>query len=209
MTRIIIAEDQPIYTEGLVHTLSDVENIELVTCVENGQILLDYLSTNNKVDLILMDIKMPVLNGIEATKLVKKHYPFIKVLVLSFYIKPMDLIQALDAGADGYLSKNTTGLEIIEAIQDLKKDKPYFSPEVNKILANAHAINGGKGILKLTNREKEALTFLSRGFSSDKISILMNISESTVKTYRKTLLEKFRASNSADLTRKAMEGGYI
>jgi len=208
MTRIVIAEDQLIFSEALATILDEEEDIKIVKCVENGQVLLDFLETE-KVDLVLMDIKMPVLNGTEATKLVKKNHPSIKVLILSFYIKELDVIRAMDAGADGYLSKNTSKLEIVEAIECLKNNKPYYSQEVLQTLAKANSLNGGKGIVKLSCREKEVLELLSRGFSSKQIGEQVILAESTIRTHRNNLLEKFEATNSAELTRKAMEIGYI
>ncbi len=208
MIRIVIAEDQLIFSETLAAILNKEQEIKVVKCVENGQVLLDFLKTE-QVDLILMDIKMPVLNGIEATKLVKKNYPSIKVLILSFYIKELDVIRAMDSGADGYLSKNTSKLEILEAIDCLKNNKTYYSQEVAQVLAKANSLNRGKGFIKLSSREQEVLQLLSRGFSSKQIGGQLSIAESTIKTHRNSLMEKLKASNSADLTRKAIEGGYI
>ncbi len=208
MTRIVIAEDQLIFSEALTALLANVKEIDIIKCVENGQVLLDFLKTE-KVDLILMDVKMPVLNGIEATKLIKKKYPSIKVLVLSFYIKELDVATAMGAGADGYLSKNTSKLEIIDAIKCLKNNKPYYSKDVLEVLATVNSLNGGKGIIKLSNREEEVLQLLSRGFTTIQIGVQLSLAESTIKTHRNSLMEKFKTSNSAELTRKAMEGGYI
>jgi two-component system, NarL family, response regulator NreC len=208
MIRIVIAEDQLIFSEALMALLADVEDIKIVKCVENGQDLLDFLKTE-KIDLILTDLKMPVLNGIEATKLVKKMHPSIKVLVLSFYIKERDVSLAMDAGADGYLSKSTSKLEIIEAIESLRNNKPYYSQEVVQVLINSKPVNGSNGIVKLSKREYEVLQLLSKGFSSKQIGVQVALAESTIRTYRNNLLRKFNGINSADLTRKAMESGYL
>ncbi len=109
----------------------------------------------------------------------------------------------MTAGADGYLSKNTTKLEIIEAIDCLKNNKTYYSQEVAEVLAKDN------GLIKLSGREQEVLQLLSRGFSSIQIGVHLSLAESTIKTYRKNLLEKFGATNAAQLTRTALEGGYL
>ncbi|MCF6360707.1 MAG: response regulator transcription factor [Cyclobacteriaceae bacterium] len=208
MTHIVIAEDQLVFSEALTALLAGVEGIEIVKSVENGQVLLDFLTTE-KVDLVLMDIKMPVLDGIKATNLIKEKYPSIKVLILSFHIKEIDVLNAMESGADGYLSKNTNKIEILEAISCLKEGKPYYSQEVVRVLSNIHSLSRNKDIIKLSARESEILELLTKGFSSKQIGKQIDLAESTIKTYRNGLLEKFKANNSADLTRKVMEGGYL
>jgi DNA-binding NarL/FixJ family response regulator len=194
-------------SEGFKALLAKVKGIKIVKIVKNGQILLKYLQENT-IDLIIMDVMMPVMDGLEATKIIKKKYPRIKVLMLSVSHKPFHVQTALEAGADGYLLKETNKKELVNAILRLMDGKTYYAQKVTKTLIGLPKIKESTKIL-LSQREHEILLQLSIGGSSKEIAIKLNVSESTIKTHRKNLLKKFGVGKMVLLIRKAMKGGYL
>ncbi|MCF6297678.1 MAG: response regulator transcription factor [Flavobacteriaceae bacterium] len=208
MTKIAIAEYESDFSDAIVFALADEEAIEIVKIVRNGKQLLEYITTED-VDIVLMDNRMPQINGIEATIFIKKAYPEIKVLILSYHINEKDVANALNAGANGYLSKNIKKSEIMDAFEYLKKDQIYFSQEVHQMYLRSRLSKEDKGVLHLTPREKEILPLLGEGLTSEQIAGLLYLGATTVNTHRANLLQKFKAQNNAELMKKAALEGYL
>jgi len=153
MIRVVIADDHIVVAEGFKALLHNVEEIKIVKTIENGKLLIEYIQ-NHAVDLVIMDVMMPVMDGLEATAIIKNDFSHIKVLVLSISHRPLHIQTALDAGADGYLLKGTNKKELIKAIHLLMEGKTYYAEQVTQSL-----INDGSKNIKLTDRELEVLIF--------------------------------------------------
>lgn len=206
MIKVVIAEDHTVVAEGFKSLLNGVEEISILKIVENGRMLLEYLQHNN-VDIVIMDVMMPEMDGLEATAIIKEKYSHVKVLMLSISHKGLHIQGAIDAGADGYLLKETTKEELIKAINELMDGKTFYGQKVTGHLIDSSINSTSK--IKLTNREFEVLKLLCDGETNKEISQILHIGTSTVKTYRDSLLKKFDAKNSVHLVKKAIEAGVI
>ncbi len=207
MIKIVIAEDSSDYTNVLSSILGEIGKIELIATVENGKELLDFLK-HTEVDIVLMDIRMPVMDGLTAAFEVKKHFRGVKVLILSSHNKEAYIKKAMQVGAEGYVLKHEKE-EVLLGIDYLHRNKTYFSQEITRTLAKGAQLNALNKQIKLSPREREVLELLGNGFSSNKIGATLSIGTSTVNTYRANLLEKFKAINVSELMKKAALGGYL
>ncbi len=207
MIKIVIAEDFQDYTDVLSSILEKIPKIELIASVKNGKELLDLLK-HTEVDIVLMDIRMPIMDGLEATFEVKKNFRDVKVLILSSHNKEMYIKKAMQIGADGYVLKSNKE-EILLAIDYLMNNKTFFTQEVMQTLAKGAQLGALNQRIKLSPREKEVLELLGNGFSSKKMGATLDISTSTVNSYRANLLEKFKAVNVSELMKKAVLGGHL
>ncbi|MDH5598324.1 MAG: response regulator transcription factor [Cyclobacteriaceae bacterium] len=206
--RVIIADDHTIMTEGLVMLLKNIDGYDVVKIAHDGEEVIEYLS-NNPADLILMDINMPKLDGIEATEIIKSKYPKTKILILSMHDKEGYIKNAIQAGADGYVLKNTDKEELILAIEFLIAGKTYFSQEVTSKLVSKLRMNEPNQGIMLSKRERAILQLLSDGYTSSEIAKKITASRHTVETYRKNLLIKFDARNVSELVKKSINTGFI
>jgi DNA-binding NarL/FixJ family response regulator len=208
MVRIIIAEDHDILREGLQSLLRDEPRVKVVAGASNGKILLDYLETT-PVDVILMDINMPVMNGVEATKIITVEHPHVKVLVLSMMDNPNYLTMMMEAGAKGYILKSTGKEELVKAIEIVAAGGKYISPTL-KAKADIQAKSkDGLDDAKLTRRELQILQMLAEGMTNKEIAEKIFLSRRTVETHRKNLIEKTNCKNSSALIKYAIEKGYL
>ncbi|MCE3278474.1 MAG: DNA-binding response regulator [Bacteroidetes bacterium] len=210
MVRVIIAEDHDILREGLQSLLRDEPKIKVVAGAANGKILLDYLETT-PVDVILMDINMPVMNGVEATKIIASEFPKIKVLVLSMMDNPNYLTMMMEAGAKGYILKSTGKEELVHAIEVVAAGGKYISPslQAKAEALNAKTNNDSFDDVKLTRRELQILEMLAEGMTNKEIAEKIFLSRRTVETHRKNLIEKTNCKNSSALIKYAIEKGYL
>jgi len=208
MIRVIIVEDHDILREGLRSLLGDEPELRIVADAPNGKVLLDYLETT-PADVILMDINMPVMNGIEATRIVSEEYSHIKVLVLSMLDHPSYVEQAMQAGAKGYLLKSSGKEELVQAIREVAAGKEYIGKRVSE-----HDVSPGSSPAKapqvrLTKREMQILELLAEGFTNREIAEKIFLSKRTVESHRKKLLEKTNCKNSSALIKYAIYTGIL
>ena len=208
MIRLIITDDHPIIRDGIETTLRDVEDIELVGCAGNGNELMDMLE-HTQVDVILMDINMPGINGIEATKLVKRKYPNIKVLSFSQYDEKRFIKQMLKSGATGYLLKNSSAAEIIKAIKIVHDGGIYMSQELPNVFTDKPKSNSNGLFPDLTKREIDVLKEICKEKNTAEIAESLFLSTNTVETHRANLLLKVGAKNTAGLVKWAVENEII
>ena len=208
MTRIIIADDHQMIAEGLESLLHDIEEMEIVYSAPDGKEVLTYLQ-ENKADLILMDINMPNMNGIATTLEIKKTYPNIKVLIISMHNKEGYVKNAIEAGADGYILKNTGKGELLLAIDYIMSGKTYYSQEVTQTLVSNLRTVGNPDGITLNPKEKQILELIANGLTSLEIATQIMSSEHTINTYRKNLLIKFGAKNIPELIKISVSKGYI
>ncbi|MBK8502718.1 MAG: response regulator transcription factor [Saprospiraceae bacterium] len=211
MIRVYIADDHQVLLDGLSTLLSNIDGLEVVGMGHHGNEVLHFLLEND-VDVILLDINMPVLNGIETCKILQKEHPEIKVLALSMYEKASFIQQMLKNGAAGYILKNTGQDELVEAIKTVHRGEQYLSKIVSDTLMQSlmgKASTTRPYIPEMTRREKEVLVLIAKELTTQEISDQLHISLNTVETHRKNLLSKFGVRNSVGLIKMALERGLL
>lgn len=217
LIRIGIAEDHQILIDGLKSLLEEEEHLTVPLTAVNGRLFIEGLE-KQPVDVVLMDINMPELSGIEATKQIKAKFPDIKVLFLSMHNDLRVLKALLKVGADGYLIKDIDIKEIKLAIEKVYNGESYFSKSVADNILNAQLkkkIPTGRELgtaalpITITPRENEVLHYICMEYTSAEIAGELYISFNTVETHRKKLLNKLNCKNSVGLVKYAMENGLV
>lgn len=199
MIKMIIADDQAIVREGLSLVLSFDDEIEIVFEATNGQDVLDYLKDHD-CDMVLMDIKMPVLDGVDATKLVHQQYPDVKILILMTFNDYEYIFQALKNGANGYLLKDTDSKELITDIKKVHNNESIIGSQISDSLVTGLQNNSQQDMIaSLTNRELEIARAIANGKSNKEISTILFLSEGTVKNYVTNIFEKLQLSNRTEV----------
>ncbi len=211
--RLVIAEDHTILREGLRALLSPIPNLEIVGEVEDGHEAIRCIE-KLKPNLILMDLSMPRVNGMEAIKEIKKRSPETKVLVLTVHKAEEYILATLQAGADGYILKDSTHSELEMAIQKVLNGKSFISPEISKKIIGGY-LEGKKPLNPttpwetLTQRERGILKLIAEGYKNKEIADYLCISVKTVEKHRANLMQKLDLHNISDLTAFAIEKGLI
>jgi DNA-binding NarL/FixJ family response regulator len=204
MIKIAIADDHTMFCQGVKSLLETYDDYKVVKIVENGELLLEYLKYNT-VDVVLMDINMAILNGVEASKIVLKFYPKIKIIVLSMYKKPVIIRELLELGVHGYVLKDAEKGELVKTINHVLIGNKYFDSRVMEVFMDQfNSANHVKSI-QLTPREKEILKLICKSYTSVQIADELNISQNTVESHRKNLLAKTSCNNSIGLVKFAYE----
>ena len=211
--RILLADDHLVMRTGLRALLERQPNLEVVGESENGRETAE-LATSLRPDVVVMDVGMPVLNGIEATKVIVGQHPTTAVVILSMHADESYVMRALKAGARGYLLKDSAAADLISAIQAVSQNKSFFSPKVSRILAEDYVrVLKQKGAVDsydlLTSREREILQLLAEGKANKEVATALNISPYTVETHRSHILQKLNLHNPAELILYAVRKGII
>jgi len=209
--KIAIADDYKIYRDGLKVGLSADDNMEIIAEADNGEDLMKVLETNSP-DVILMDLKMPIMDGMEATKHVRKKYPDIKVLVVSMYEDDKFIIHLMENGANGYLLKNAEPDEIKKAIYAVHENGYYFNDVVNKALLKKLVLKNNlkpsfNQNIDLTEREQEVLKMICEEKTAAEIAKEIFLSPRSVEGIRQRLIEKIGVRNTAGLVMFAVKNG--
>jgi len=202
-TKVFIVDDHYMVIEGIRSLLQYEKAIEWMGHATNADSCLSFLQ-NQLPDIILMDISMPDKSGIDLCKEVKEKYPSVFVIGLSTFNQQSFIQKMMDNGASGYVLKNATQEELMEAIEIVARGKTYLSDEVSKVLRKQDDSN-----IVLTRREKEVLELIADGLTNNEIGEKLFISPSTVDTHRKNLLAKFDAKNTASLIHIASQMQFI
>lgn len=213
--KIIVADDHTIVRRGLVSLLSLNKDFEVIGEATDGRIAVD-LTLEKEPDLVLMDIGMPNLNGLEATEQIKKLAPQVKVLVLSAYDNEEYILQVVSSGANGYILKNSSPDQLTEAIKVVFNGQAFFSPSVSKVIADKFvnritpAKNEREEISgRLTPREREILQMIAEGKSHREISEQLHISVRTVDTHKNNIMQKLDLHDTATLVTYAIKNGIL
>ncbi len=208
--KILIVDDHPMIRLGIRSILNNVEHLNVADEANNGREALDKLAKDN-FDLVIMDIKMPEMNGIEATEEIIKLHPNTKVLAISMFDEQRYIVKMLQAGALGYVLKNTGKNEMVNAINSIMAGESYFSQEVSNIMMSQFMTRGGlnqtlepKNDIALTKRETEIIRMISEELTNSEIADRLGISSRTVDTHRRNLLQKLDVKNTAGLVKYAM-----
>lgn len=211
--RVAIADDHKIFRKGVILSLRHFPNIEFVCEADNGQELIDKLD-ESKPDIVLMDLRMPIKDGIETTKFISRHYPHIAVIVLTMHEDERFVTHLMENGANGYLLKSTDPNEIKKAILEVKAKGFYLNNYVNKILLK-RSHNKSKSIPSLTNeiqiseKEKDVIKYICMEFTSQEIGDKMDISPRTVESIKERLMEKWNLKNTAGLVFFAVKNNLL
>lgn len=212
MIRLILCDDQEVVCQGLNAILSTADNLEVVGIGNNGMDALDLIAENNP-DVVLLDLKMPVMNGIHATKAIKEKYPRTKVLILTTYDADAWLFDAIRNGADGYLLKDTSREALIRAIEEVHEGKtPLDSKVAGKLFQqlSRQALPGDTTLGQdLTDREKEVLKLVSHGMTNADIAQTLFLSEGTVRNYVSSVLEKLDVDDRTQAAVLALRYGLV
>jgi len=210
MIRIIIADDHQMFIDGIRSLLEHEEDIEIIGEALDGEQVLRLVSSM-PVDMILMDINMPKLDGLQATQQIKAKYPDTKVLMLTMYNTPEYIVGVADAGADGYILKNTGKHELNEAIRSIMAGLNFYSQEVMRTMLQSEKNKKTKALNdpQLSKREIEVLKLIVQEMTTQEIADALFISNHTVETHRKNLLDKLNARNIAGLVRYAYQNNML
>lgn len=204
--KVVVVDDHPLVIEGLRSSLGEDNTIQVIKCFENATDLFTFLKRTN-TNIVLLDVNLPDMNGVEVCEKITKKYPHIKIIGLSTYNNPSIIKQMIKNGAKGYLLKNVTSKELATAIHQIYNGQSYFSGEIQTILADS--IFDNSTIPKLTRREKEILVLVAEGITTPQIAEKLIISPLTVETHRRNLIQKMGVTNAASLIKVAVEKKLI
>lgn len=211
--RIILADDHKVVLDGLELVLSRYPHVEVVGVAQNGHQVMERLAEIKDVDVLVLDIQMPGMDGFETARQVKQRYPNVRILVLSMHNDKPFIERMYQEGASGYLLKTATTEEILNAIEQVNNGHLHFAPEVmmavlersaESAVANANPASG-----LLTRRERQVITLIAKEFSNQEIAERLELSVETINTYRKNMLKKLGVKNTAGLVRYAISEGLV
>jgi len=210
--KVILAEDHLLFREMIKESIQKIPDLEVIGEAGNGLELIELLKTSAP-DMIILDIAMPKLQGIEAAQEIKKLYPEIKILMLTMHKSSEHVFRALAAGVDGYLLKENAYVDLVAAIEIIREGKKYISSLISEQVADIirwqSAERESEQVERLSSREKEVLRYLSLGKTSKEIGVLLSISELTVHNHRVNIKKKLKIKRGADLIRYAIQQGYV
>ncbi len=208
--KVLIADDHQLFREGLVNLISSAPDIEVIGEAKDGMEATKQ-AKKLKPDLILVDIGMPNMNGIEATKTIKRDNPEIKIIAVSMHSDRQFVKGVLEAGADGYLLKNCTYRQLIDAIQSVVSGKKYLSDDITEMVIQGYLDPDEDTESKndLSEREVEVLKLYAEGKSTREISERLFISVKTVGTHKQHIFEKLGIKSNADMIKYAIKEGLI
>lgn len=210
--RILIADDQQLFRDGLKALIENENDMEVVAEAENGRQAIQ-LAQKKKTDVVIMDINMPDLNGIDATRAIVNELPDIKLIALSIHSTRKFVSQMLKAGASGYIVKHCAFKELATAIRTVFSGKPYLCSEILSTVVDGFVSKGPPEetsvFSELSAREREVMQLVAEGWTSENISSHLCISVKTVSSHRRHIMQKLNLKNQTDIVRYAIGEGLI
>lgn len=210
--KILLADDHVLIRHGIKNIIKKDQSYIVIGEVSNGQELLEFLE-DTEVDLIILDISMPGIGGMEVIGLAKSKYPWIKILMLTMHKNKQYFYNAMSAGADGYLMKDDSDGELLVAIEKVLSGKSYISPYMSDDFADdvisMYRNEKRSPLQELTKREKEILQLVVDGLTSRQMAEKLYLSQRTIDHHRSNLLRKFNRKNSVDLVNYAVRNGFV
>lgn len=200
--QVALVDDHPVLMEGLRSLLLNNMDVDIAGCFVNGEGILSYMESHN-LDIVLLDIALPDINGIDLCQKIKKRSPGTSVLIFSNHSERSMVMQAIHNGASGYFLKNASLEELTNGIREALDGGIVFSREVKEIISRPSA-NELEGLPQLTRREKQVIKLLAEGKTSIKIAEELSVSSLTIDTHRRNLMQKFGVKNAAELIKAAM-----
>ena len=210
---LLLVDDHTIVREGLRALLEGESDVEIIGEAENGQQAIA-MAKELRPDIVVMDIAMPILNGLQATHVIRKESPRTRIIILSMYTDDEFVVQVIRHGASGYLVKHTAAADLLTAIHEVKRGNAYFSPSISRMIVEklSTSMRGGddqQATLSLTSREVQVLQLITEGLSNKDISVQLEISVKTVEKHREHIMGKLDIHDVAGLTRYALSRGII
>lgn len=211
--RIMIADDHTIVRQGLARLLEDQPNFSVVGEATDGRMASEK-ALELEPDIIIMDIAMPLMNGIEAAKRIRKDLPNTRILILSMYSNEHHIHELLETGVSGYLLKDSSGRDIINAIQAAMKGETFLSPSISKKVVDSYLSPRKRSSMEerykqLSNREREVFQLIAEGHSTRRISEMLCVSVSTVKSHKGNIMQKLGIYNPIRLVHFAIQLGLV
>lgn len=205
--RVLIVDDHPVVRTGIIGMLENQPDFQIVGDADNGEMALTLIK-ERKPDVVLMDLRMPVMDGIEATRRVRSDYPQVQVLILTTYDTDTDIVTAIDAGAVGYLLKDAPRNTLYDAIRAASRGESVLAPSVASRLL-AHMRKPVQEQNQLSEREIDVLRLVSEGNTNKHIGKALHISVATVKTHLTHIFQKLDVPDRASAVREAIERGLL
>lgn len=196
--KIMIADDHKLLLDGLILILNELQDVQLLASANNGKELLR-LMHNQRPDIVLLDLNMPVMDGFETLKEIKKLYPEVKVIVLSMHFEKYMVSRVMQDNADGYLVKNSDKAEFNTALRRVAEGGKYYSAELMNVMLQPQGNTAENKAALLSLREVEIIKLLAEGMSSTEIGEQLSISNRTVDTHRNNIIQKLELRNTAEL----------
>lgn len=211
--RVILADDHTLVRAGLRSLVEQLKDVTVVAEANDGHEVLAAAASHHP-DVVLMDITMPRMNGFEAALRLKKEHPQVKIIILSMHASEEYVLQALRAGASGYLVKDSAPLELNLALQSVARGETYLSPPISRQVVESYMQRVGQGqadepLALLTGRQREILQLIAEGSSTKDIARKLNLSVKTVETHRAQLMERLDIHDVAGLVRFAVRHGLV
>jgi len=211
--RILLADDHPVVRKGILSVLSSLKHLEILGEATDGHEAVAKVKELSP-DLVLMDIEMPRMSGLEATRLIRKDFPKTRVLILSIHSSKQNVLQIIQSGAQGYVLKDASHAELVHAIESVHKGEPFFSPNINRIVLNQYLAESGAdeqepASKKLSAREREVLAMIAEGQSNKEMAGKLGVGVRTIETHRERVMAKLGIHSIAGLTKYAIAHGIV
>jgi DNA-binding NarL/FixJ family response regulator len=211
--RIVLADDHTLFRQGLRRVLEEHEGWQVVAEASDGAEAVR-LTLEHEPHIVILDVAMPRLNGVEATRQITRRLPDVPVLIVSMHSDDVYITQALQAGARGFLLKDSADADLVRAVTDLAAGKSHFSPSVTKVVLNDYVRHlAQRGVTDrfdaLSEREREVFQLIAEGNSNKDIANLLHVSPGTVETHRARIMEKLDVHNAAEIVLYAVRKGVI
>jgi two-component system, NarL family, response regulator NreC len=211
--RIVLADDHTLFRQGLRRVLEEESGWRVVAEASDGAEAVR-VALEHEPHIVILDVAMPRLNGVEATRQIVRRLPEARVLILSMYSDDLYITQALQAGAHGYMLKDSADADLVRAVRDLAAGKSYFSPDVSKVVRNDYVRHlADRGVQDrfdaLSEREREVFQLIAEGHSNKDIARLLGLSPGTIETHRARIMEKLDVHSAAEIVRYAVRKGVI
>lgn len=206
--RVVIVDDHQVVLEGFMARLELEPDIEVIATAGNGIEAIEVVKATMP-DVILMDVSMPIMNGIDATRLIKEEVPTAKVLMLTMHDNREYIMKVMQAGAVGYMLKEISAQKMVQAIKTVNQGSTYFCESVTQTLFTQPVIPAEQKPNPLSRREEAVLKLVAQGCSSKKVASLLNISYRTVETHRQNIKHKLDIHSTAELAKYAVQKGIL
>ena len=213
MIEVLLADDHALITDGISNLLAEEDGISVVGICRNGKEVLSYLEKQSLTlpDVLLLDIDMPIMNGIECAKEVLSRFPSVHIGMLTMHAEKSLITEFMEMGVNGYLLKTIDKGELLKAVKDIAESKDYFTSDVTRALLKPETksvpLNANPILKELSEREKEIISLIVEGFSNKEIGEKLFISHRTVDTHRTNIMKKLEVNNVAGVVRFAFQNG--
>jgi two-component system, NarL family, response regulator NreC len=212
LLRILLADDHTVVRQGLRKVLEERPDWHVVAEAGDGREAVR-LAEQHKPDVAVVDAAMPLLNGIEATRQISKRLPDTRILILSMHADEAYIARALEAGATGYLLKDSADVNLLQAVSAVSQGKPFFSPSIERLVLDEFMRLRGEGVIdryaSLSDREREVFQLIAEGKVNKEIAGVLSISLSTVETHRAHIMEKLDLHSAAEIVLYAVRRGIV